>query len=501
MKQLDGGTVIIGSGVAGTLVARELIRRGQRCTIVERGAHVPWEVQRRERRWEADDGTSRHSHENDESGVDHPWTYVYAVGGSCNRWAGTCPRFLPEDFEMRSRYGVMRDWPISYAELAPHYLSAERALGVAGAANAFTPDPDYPQPPHPLSRQDRAIAPHLGPVVPLAQARPTRAVGGRAACCASGRCQLCPVDARFSVLNALRDVLESPLVELLTGTVAARLVTARSGRVVEAVECVREDGERLLVHGERFVLAANGIESPALLLRSGIETEDTGRFLFDHRNAKLLVPTRTDVGPGHGNSLATGASYAYYSGSFRSRRAAVLIVPFNPGPPTMLDGVVGRLLDGTRGPRLRREVAAEWRRTLALDLYLDDLPDRANGVRLSPRKDSLGIPRTVVRFRPPTTYLRSAVRYLLDDVPRRLRPLGAREARYQPAPQGAHLLGTLRMGGAGDGVVDSDQRHRARENVFVAGGAVFPTYSPTHPTLTLAALSIRLGRMLARGSA
>ena len=53
------------------------------------------------------------------------------------------------------------------------------------------------------------------------------------------------------------------------------------------------------------------------------------------------------------------------------------------------------------------------------------------------------------------------------------------------------------MGAGSDGVVDKDLRHQRRENLFAVGGAVFPTYSPTHPTLTIGALAVRLGRALA----
>jgi choline dehydrogenase-like flavoprotein len=49
-------------------------------------------------------------------------------------------------------------------------------------------------------------------------------------------------------------------------------------------------------------------------------------------------------------------------------------------------------------------------------------------------------------------------------------------------------------------VVDPQLRHRRLDNLFVCGGAVFPTYGATHPTLTIAALAIRLGRMLAASS-
>jgi len=500
MRTLETDNVIIGSGLAGVLVARELAAAGQRCTIVERGSLMTWDEQIRLGRWQEDSPTSELNHENDPAGLDYPWTYVYGVGGSTNRWAGTSPRFLPEDFEVKSRYGIMRDWPLSYAELAPHYHSAERAMGVAGGDNALTPDTDYPLPPHPFGGQDRVVAPHLKPMVPLPQARPTKAVGKRAACCGSGRCQLCPVNARFSVLNALAEVFELPEVELMQKTVAAKLVSDGSGARVVAVECLGEGGERLRIRAKRFVVAANGIESAGLMQRSGIVTGDTGLNLFDHYNSKLLVRVDRDAGPGIGSSLVTAAIYSYYSGDFRRTRAGVLMLPFNPGAPIMVDRLVDGLADGRKGLSFRRDVATEWRQTLALDIYVDDRPNPRNRVTLSAKKDSLGLPLNHVRYEHPSDYWQRGVDHVIADVPRRLRALGAREARYFGAPQGAHLLGTLRMGTDDGAVVDRHQRHRRRENLFVSGGAVFPTYSPSHPTLTIGALSIRLGRYMASES-
>ena len=46
-------------------------------------------------------------------------------------------------------------------------------------------------------------------------------------------------------------------------------------------------------------------------------------------------------------------------------------------------------------------------------------------------------------------------------------------------------------------MVDPDMRHLEIENLFVAGGSAFPTYSAAHPTLTIAALALRLGDLLA----
>lgn len=447
-------TLVVGSGIAGTLVAGELARAGRPVTILERGSSAP-----------ADERpTAAPNHETDGSVAGRYWQYVYAVGGTANVWTGNAPRLRPEDFELTSRYGVARDWPLSYDELEPFYAEAEAALPVAGGS----------LPAHPLSPQDEAVAPLLEPFVAMPQARPS------------------------SVLNSLRDVLADPNVELAAETMAVRLVPDGSSGRVAAVECVRSNGERVLLEAERVVIAANGIESAGLLLRSGMDHGDTGRNLLDHAFAYISVRTRTAVSPGRGASWATGASYAYYDGAFRSDRAGVLLYPRNTGAPLPIETMARALVDGRRGRALRDEVVAEWDRTLRVVAAPDELPNPANRVTLSPRKDSFGIPLNRIHMTEPSDYQRGAIRHLLDDLPRRLAPLGIREvAPSYPIGAGSHLLGTLRMGTDAGAVVDSHCRHRRHENLFVAGGAVFPSMSPAHPTLTIAALAIRLGQDLA----
>ena len=306
------------------------------------------------------------------------------------------------------------------------------------------------------------------------------------------------------MLNSLQDTLEHERLDLLTQTVAARLVSEPGGRRVTAVEAQSADGRRTIVRGKRFVVAANGIESAGLLLRSELDTGDTGRNLFDHPNAALEVETRTEIGAGHGSSLATGASYRYYTGAFRRDRAAALLVVSNPGAIfEMGPQAVELLRRGRSGRALRREVAGTWSRTVKLEVYMDDVPQPSNRVELSSSKDWFGLPRNRVTYRRATPYLQRGLDHVIEDVPRQLAPLGVVRSRFAYAVQGAHMIGTLRMGADGDdgAVVDADGRHRLRENLFVAGSAVFPTFSPANPTATIAALSVRLGRSLARGPA
>ena len=500
---VEADTVIVGSGVAGALVARAALAAGDTVALLERGALVPWQEQIERTAWEADVPGAEHNHENHPDGEDWPWTYVYGVGGSSLRWAGVSPRLIPEDFEMRSRFGVMRDWPFGYEELAPDYAETERILGVAGPRRSDVyPPPAFALPPHEPSPQDRAVGPLLEPFVALPQARPTRPVGVRPPCCGSARCQLCPVNSRFSVLNSLQPTLDHERLELLTETVAARLVSEPAGQRIAAVEAVGADGERRMVRGRRFVVAANGIESAGLLLRSDLDAGDTGRNLFDHPNAALEVETRTDLGVGHGRSLATGASYRYYSGEFRRERAAALVVVSNPGAIfEMAPQAIELLLAGRTGGALRREVVGRWSRTVKLEVYMDDVPQPENRVELSSSMDRFGLPLNRVRYRRATPYLKRGLDHVIEDAPRRLAPLGVVRSQFAYAIQGAHMIGTLRMGDDAGAVVDADCRHRLRENLFVAGSAVFPTFSPANPTATIAALAVRLGRTLAREAA
>ncbi|MHB9863450.1 hypothetical protein [Streptomyces sp. YIM S03343] len=54
------------------------------------------------------------------------------LGGSTWAWRGNTPRFLPNDFRLKTKYGVGADWPITYADLEPYYVQAEAELGVSG---------------------------------------------------------------------------------------------------------------------------------------------------------------------------------------------------------------------------------------------------------------------------------------------------------------------------------------------------------------------------------
>jgi glucose dehydrogenase len=76
-------------------------------------------------------------------------------------WLGTCLRFVPDDFRLRTAHGRGLDWPISYDELEPFHSDAEHEIGVAGDSGETFGSPRsraYPMPAIPQTFLDRVYA-------------------------------------------------------------------------------------------------------------------------------------------------------------------------------------------------------------------------------------------------------------------------------------------------------------------------------------------------------
>ena len=61
--------------------------------------------------------------------------YNRNVGGTTLHWLGTTLRMCPNDFKMKKLYGKGEDWPLSYEQLQPYYRRAEFEIGVAAEVN------------------------------------------------------------------------------------------------------------------------------------------------------------------------------------------------------------------------------------------------------------------------------------------------------------------------------------------------------------------------------
>lgn len=95
-------------------------------------------------------------------------TYTRYAGGTTLHWLGTSLRMLPEDFSMHSLYGVAQDWPLSYQDFTAYYERAERELGVSANVEEqayhgqhFSPGYVYPMHGLPPSVVDQELAQSL----------------------------------------------------------------------------------------------------------------------------------------------------------------------------------------------------------------------------------------------------------------------------------------------------------------------------------------------------
>ena len=148
-------------------------------------------------------------------------------------------------------------------------------------------------------------------------------------------------------------------------------------------------------------------------------------------------------------------------------------------------------------------------RRVRLRNFLEMEPSPQNRVTLSDRTDPNGLP--LPRVESVCTELdRRSLVVLHERLATELEANGigrlvsniASEPDWPITQDASHHLGTTRMGtDPACSVVDPDQRVHGVENLYLAGGSVFPTSGCANPTFTIAALSIRLARALRRRQA
>jgi choline dehydrogenase-like flavoprotein len=336
------------------------------------------------------------------------------------------------------------------------------------------------------------IATHTAP-----NARNSEAGEDAPACVGYGTCRpVCPSGAKYT---AERTVAEAE---------------AAGARVVDRapVRRLRHDGDR--VTGARYttpggeyvqearhvVLAAGGVENPRLLLLSaspafpdGLANSSgaVGRYFTDHLFAGVGGRVDRETRQHHVGFHTTESS-ALYDGA--DPVVGVKLEFLNNAGPTPV-GVA--LSDGSWGDELRDRVAAAYGGHLAVGALVEQLPDPDNRVTLDPeRTDDNGDPVPRVEWSLDDRTRRGIER--ANEVQRAILDAVGADVTWtvdaDSTGPAAHQMGTTRMGTEpAASVVDPDCRSHDLRNLWVAGSSVFPTGGAMNPTLTIAALALRLG--------
>ncbi len=523
-RVVEADVVIVGSGISAAMVAEKLADE-RRCSIVvveagDESDPLPTRAALRRRYLDYGESPWRQDHLEgyEAAGMQ---SRSMQVGGLAMHWGGVTPRFSPEDFRLRTLYGVHEDWPLSYDDLDPSYQEAEERIGVAGEQGPPGLDPrskPFPQPALPLTYNlgllkqwaaDAGIAMWSQP-----SAKNAVAYRGRPPCCRNDTCfPSCPIGAKYSpdfTWNALR---RDRKVELLARTVVRRIeCAAGSNRIERAVAFSRDRPQELLeLRAKTFVITAGYLWSPHLLLASastrfpaGVANRSgtVGKFLCGHRNLSAFIGLPLELYPGlnEQHSLVTkqfmrpAPSPTYLRHDLRIWESAV-------GQEPRLRSDAGSLLLGDA-------LLADWRRrtrtgTARVRCYYDVIPDRASEVTLdSTRRTPWGDPRPALAWRdaPISKELRPASEQSIRDLFDRLARVGGGKVLSVAGDEFQdHPAGGCRMGAdPSTSVTDSWGRTHDHENLFVVGAPTCISASCANGTLTFAALALRSAAEIGR---
>ncbi len=463
--------IVVGTGFASSFFLKKYLTLAPataRVLVLERGGLFTHSDRMKVRREEIKTPPEFRFRDRDTytSASDKPWAIEPNFGGCSNCWVGCTPRFMPNDFRMKSAYGVGVDWPVNYEALEDYYYETEEIMSIAGPA--ITPFPKakpYPLPSHVLSTVDRVLQKHYGPLyVSQATARASRAVENRSACCASSVCTLCPVNAKFTIENSLKSLYEDPRVTLLE---QAQVLSLRIENSVAKSALVRQAGKDLEFFGETIALGTNAIFNAHILLQSGDTLAWTGRGISDQVGTfvRMYLHDLDNVG---GSNLISANGYMFYDTPDRSKHA-------------------GCLIESIASPYIRNEMG-KWRKIALFKFIFEDLPEQQNYVSVSEDSTKPNIVYTGI-----SSYAQRGLDNLEANVNKYFSVLPIERIEYDGYNQATeyHICGTTRMSTKPeDGVIDSGLVHHQYRNVVVLGSGAFPTISPSNPTLTLSALSL-----------
>jgi choline dehydrogenase-like flavoprotein len=529
--------VIVGSGAAGGVVARELAQAGLTVVVMEQGPRLnPRTFGHDELKDWYLGGLTNDAVRNPQtfrSDASKPgevqkfkpaiW-YGRAVGGSSLHYTANFWRFHEIDFNERSVLGEIpgtgfADWPITYADLEPYYTKVEWECGVSGLAGANPFDPPrskpYPMPPLPVKssgvlfeRGARKLGWHPVPAPMAINSVPYR---GRPACVHCGFCHGfgCEVRAKASTLTTtLPEAEATGRCEVRSESYVFRIDTNKQGRATGVTYYDRDRRERFQ-HARAVVVCANGAETPRLLLMSanpqfpnGLANSSglVGKYLMFNYNSRTWGVFEHELNE-YKSVQVTRVLHDFYDSDPKRGfyGGGGLDARMGPQPSAWAIRTAGD------GPSWGSELKArlkEFPRTMQVAGHGTSLALASNNVTLDPHlKDAWGLPAMRVTYKDHPDDLAHA-HFMRERGAEILDAAGALRITKAPITESTgsvHMLGTCRMGNdPKTSVIDKHHRSHDIANLFICDGSSFVTSGRGQPTMTIQALAFRAGEHIAQ---
>jgi choline dehydrogenase-like flavoprotein len=535
--------VVIGSGAAGGIMAKQLSSAGLKVVVLEQGG---WGKYGHEHDYTKDEWLNNNPSAADrlmsdpsrqrntfrrsdlEKATAGTHTYGCVVGGGTVTYGGSSWRHLPWEFNEATTVGAiagtgMTDWPISYAELEPYYTQAEWEMGISGQrVNSPFVAPmsrEYPLPPMPLKASGalfNTAAAKLGLTVvngPIAII--SKPYMGRSACVNCGMCSGfgCHVKARSSsAVTMIPAAIKTGNCEVRTNSYVREISTDAGGRVT-GVTYFDANKSEVFQKAKAVVLSANGSESARLLLMSksarfpnGLANSSgvVGRYLMlgNGANASGLFEHPLNdykgvvTGAGIVDYVASDPSRGFYGGGRMTAR----------GFDTPISYGLNGLQPGSArwGAAYKKALREEANHKMTVACFVTQLPLETNRVDLDPDvKDDWGLPAMRITSTSHPDDLKNMEFFRQKSI-EVLQAAGATKVWSSPVSDsrgGAHNRGTCRMGDdAKTSVVNKFHRAHDVPNLFVVDGSNLVTGGRNHPTMTIQALAFRAADHIVRAA-
>jgi choline dehydrogenase-like flavoprotein len=309
----------------------------------------------------------------------------------------------------------------------------------------------------------------------------------------------------------------------------ARVVEIVPNENVTSIESLRSktiDGKEHRVRARHYVLACGAIHNARLLLASnsrakrgvGNDHDLVGRYFMEHFEIiaaqvafETPPPLKLYTIPAEGRARAR-AELALTGEVQRRRRILNGTASFRPGALTGREQSRFASFSADAEANVKERQALRYGSNRAMEAQVfqmftrqEQAPNPESRIELSAEKDELGMPRANLRWKF-TPLDKQSIRVFYETFGQEMGRAGLGRVQLMDwlidgddnawpniLSGGWHHMGTTRMHvDPKQGVVDANCKVHGLANLYVAGGAVYPTGGAVNPTLTVVAMALRL---------